>query len=125
VKRVVITTSLAAVACASDAPSPSEGLVRARELNEEDWNETCLKAVENKGAEAGVEHVHAASKVLAERGLYSYSRLVEVKRRSRSCSFNSLSCQRLLPEAPGRDQLGFDYACSSICVYPQPLRLFW
>ncbi|KAH6907386.1 D-lactaldehyde dehydrogenase [Coprinopsis sp. MPI-PUGE-AT-0042] len=67
VKRVVFTTSLAAVASASDAPSASEASGRTRELTEEDWNESSLKAVEAQGAEAGVTHVYGASKVLAER----------------------------------------------------------
>ena len=36
---------------------------------EEDWNESSLKQVEEKGSAAGILHVYSASKTLAERGL--------------------------------------------------------
>jgi nucleoside-diphosphate-sugar epimerase len=59
IKRVVVTSSLAAVT--SDTKTP-------RVYTEEDWNDATVKVVEEKGAEAGVGAVYSASKVLAERG---------------------------------------------------------
>ena len=50
---------MAAVASFSDPP---------RLYTEEDWNESALKEVEEKGSQAGVQVIYSASKVLAERG---------------------------------------------------------
>jgi hypothetical protein len=41
-----------------------------RAYDEKDWNDSALKAVEEKGAEAGVHTMYNASKVLAERGMW-------------------------------------------------------
>ncbi|KAH6883767.1 D-lactaldehyde dehydrogenase [Coprinopsis sp. MPI-PUGE-AT-0042] len=68
IKRIVITTSMAAVAGAPDpsapAPPPSHPPFQ---LTEDIWNEASLKIVEEKGDEAGALHIYSASKVLAER----------------------------------------------------------
>lgn len=58
IKRIVVTSSISAVANATDPP---------RHYTEDDWNESSLKEVEEKGSEAGVQTIYAASKVLAER----------------------------------------------------------
>ena len=60
IKRVVVTSSLGAVV---DLATPDGN------YTEEDWNESSLKAVEEKGSEAGVMDVYSASKVHAERGM--------------------------------------------------------
>lgn len=59
---MVITSSLAAVASYSDP----QGL--SRTFTEQDWNETSVKIVEEKGIDAGFADVYSASKTLAERG---------------------------------------------------------
>ncbi|KAH6890876.1 D-lactaldehyde dehydrogenase [Coprinopsis sp. MPI-PUGE-AT-0042] len=59
IKRVVITSSLGAVASMGNPP---------RTYTEEDWNELSLKAVEEKGSDAGVLEIYSASKTRAEKG---------------------------------------------------------
>ncbi|KAH6883771.1 D-lactaldehyde dehydrogenase [Coprinopsis sp. MPI-PUGE-AT-0042] len=66
IKRVVVTSSLAAVASYSDPQGPSG------DFTEEDWNETSVKTVEEKGIEAGVMEVYSASKVLAEKAAWDF-----------------------------------------------------
>ncbi|KAH6890891.1 hypothetical protein BKA70DRAFT_1234296 [Coprinopsis sp. MPI-PUGE-AT-0042] len=61
VKRIVITTCLAAVASAPDASIPLPP--------PEHLNKAALEIVEEKGAEAGALQIYSASKVLAERAL--------------------------------------------------------
>ncbi|KAH6877039.1 D-lactaldehyde dehydrogenase [Coprinopsis sp. MPI-PUGE-AT-0042] len=63
IKRVVITSSMSAVARDNETP---------RLYTEEDWNDTAVKAVEEKGAEAGAYVVYSASKVLAERAAWDF-----------------------------------------------------
>ncbi|KAH6907385.1 hypothetical protein BKA70DRAFT_1563288 [Coprinopsis sp. MPI-PUGE-AT-0042] len=67
IKRVVLTSSFAAAASSSDPPPNPP-----RPLTEENWNESALKAVKEKGAEAGVQHIYSASKVLAERAAWDF-----------------------------------------------------
>ncbi|KAH6883769.1 D-lactaldehyde dehydrogenase [Coprinopsis sp. MPI-PUGE-AT-0042] len=59
IKRVVITSSIGAVASPFDPPPPFP-------LTEENWNETAPKMVKEKGTDAG------ASKVLAERAAWDF-----------------------------------------------------
>ncbi|KAH6904329.1 D-lactaldehyde dehydrogenase [Coprinopsis sp. MPI-PUGE-AT-0042] len=54
IKRVVVTSSLAAVA--SDTKTP-------RVYTEEDWNDAAVKKVEEKGAEAGVGEIYSVQAV--------------------------------------------------------------
>ncbi|KAH6890869.1 D-lactaldehyde dehydrogenase [Coprinopsis sp. MPI-PUGE-AT-0042] len=63
IKRVVITSSLAAVASMADPP---------RTYTEEDWNETSLKLVEEKGSEAGWLEIYSASKTRAEKAAWDF-----------------------------------------------------
>ncbi|KAH6910648.1 D-lactaldehyde dehydrogenase [Coprinopsis sp. MPI-PUGE-AT-0042] len=63
IKRIIVTSSLGAVVNPTDAP---------RAYTEEDWNESSLKEVEEKGAEAGVRVIYRASKVLAERAAWDF-----------------------------------------------------
>jgi hypothetical protein len=59
---VVITSSLTAVATYADPEALNHT------FTDKDWNETSVKAVEEKGVEAGFVDVYSASKVLAEKG---------------------------------------------------------
>ncbi|KAH6915999.1 D-lactaldehyde dehydrogenase [Coprinopsis sp. MPI-PUGE-AT-0042] len=63
IKRIVVTSSISAVYNVTDAN---------RTYTEEDWNESSLKEVEEKGAGAGVTLIYAASKVLAERAAWDF-----------------------------------------------------
>lgn len=58
-KRVVVTGSTASVF--SPRPNPAT-------FDENDWNETCVRLVEEKGLDAGGPQVYMASKTLAEKG---------------------------------------------------------
>ncbi|KAI0827009.1 D-lactaldehyde dehydrogenase [Trametes gibbosa] len=66
VKRVVITSSVAAIA---NPLAPGEA---PRMLNEEDWNQVSVKEVEAKGRAAPSMHKYRASKVLAERTAWEF-----------------------------------------------------
>ncbi|KAH6890915.1 D-lactaldehyde dehydrogenase [Coprinopsis sp. MPI-PUGE-AT-0042] len=66
IKRVVITSSLVAVASFADA----NGLNRT--FADQDWNESSVKVVEEKGAEAGLLDIYSASKVLAEKAAWDF-----------------------------------------------------
>lgn len=62
-KRIVITSSLTAVADLFGPP---------KFYTEEDWNDTALALVETKGSEAGTQHIYSASKVLSERAAWEF-----------------------------------------------------
>ena len=63
-KRIVITSSMAAMLCNKPSGEP---------WTEEDWNDDAVKAVKEHGAKAGAIAMYGASKTLAERGgLLSY-----------------------------------------------------
>ena len=59
----MITSSLGAVVDLASGTG-------AGTYTEKDWNDGAVKAVEEKGVDAGVMDVYSASKVLAERGMY-------------------------------------------------------
>ena len=66
VKKIIITASIASVA---NILNPT---TRQRHLTEKDWNEESEHIVAEKGVEAGVGSIYAASKTLAERGRITY-----------------------------------------------------
>ncbi|THG95051.1 hypothetical protein EW026_g6529 [Hermanssonia centrifuga] len=66
VKRVVVTSSCAAVLTAD--PNP-------RVFTEDDWNELSVKEVETKGSEASAFDKYRASKTLAERAAWAFMKL--------------------------------------------------
>ncbi|KAH9855692.1 D-lactaldehyde dehydrogenase [Lenzites betulinus] len=66
VKRVVITSSVAAIVT---PPAPGDA---PRVYSEEDWNEVSVKEVETKGRAAAPMHKYRASKVLAERSAWEF-----------------------------------------------------
>ena len=63
VKRIVLTSSLAAV-CEED-PTP-------REYDETSWNKAAIAAVASKGSAAGPVAIYSASKILAERAAWKF-----------------------------------------------------
>jgi hypothetical protein len=60
VKRIVITSSVAAVM--ADLPEP-------KLFTADDWNEQAIQAVEKEGKAASGFHKYCASKTLAEKGM--------------------------------------------------------
>lgn len=78
VRRVVVTSSVAAVLEPAEPP---------KTFTERDFNKFSIAEVEKKGAEAGPFHAYRASKALAEEAAWKYSKehdlpLVTVVRRS-------------------------------------------
>ncbi|CDZ96967.1 d-lactaldehyde dehydrogenase [Phaffia rhodozyma] len=65
VKRVVVTSSVAAVAGDKTAPYT---------YTEDDWNDVSIKIVEEKGKDADGGHKYRASKTLAEKAAWDYSK---------------------------------------------------
>ncbi|OWT39011.1 D-lactaldehyde dehydrogenase [Cryptococcus neoformans var. grubii Br795] len=65
VKRVVITSSVAAIMCPISKKSPFR-------YTEADWNVDSIPQVEEKGVEADGMHSYLASKTLAEKALWNF-----------------------------------------------------
>nr|ODO02275.1 D-lactaldehyde dehydrogenase [Cryptococcus depauperatus CBS 7855] len=65
VKRVVITSSVAAIMCSVSKKSPYH-------YTETDWNVDSTRHVEEKGLESDGSHSYLASKTLAERALWEF-----------------------------------------------------
>ncbi|KAH6916430.1 D-lactaldehyde dehydrogenase [Coprinopsis sp. MPI-PUGE-AT-0042] len=63
IKRIVYTSSVVAVADFDQA---------LRTYTEDDWNDSALQAVKEKGSAAGVQTIYAASKVYAERAAWDF-----------------------------------------------------
>ncbi|KAJ7064076.1 D-lactaldehyde dehydrogenase [Mycena amicta] len=63
VKRIVVTSSVAAVLNVSDKPQT---------LNESNWNEQAVQEVEEKGRDASAASKYRASKMLAERAAWKF-----------------------------------------------------
>ncbi|PPQ64056.1 hypothetical protein CVT24_008869 [Panaeolus cyanescens] len=63
VKRIVVTSSIAAVITPSSQPS---------RFSEADWNEASVREVEEKGGNAAPIEIYRASKTLAERSVWDF-----------------------------------------------------
>ncbi|KAG9021546.1 methylglyoxal reductase (NADPH-dependent) gre2 [Tulasnella sp. JGI-2019a] len=92
VKRVVITSSYAAVVTPKTPPLGQE----FETIDESDWNTLSTRLVEEKGENAGSTHIYRASKALAERTAWDF-----VDKNKRSIGFDLVTVLPPIVYGPG------------------------